>query len=190
VDEHEYEQIVNSFYQAAYRFALSLAQNADDASELTQETFARLLAKAGQLRDQSKVRAWLFTTLYRIFIGWKRRESNLPHFEISVVEQELPPVTPATVDQLDGSIALEALLELDERYRAPLMLFYLEEHGYREIAEILDIPVGTVMSRLSRGKALLRQVLASKAAGVNPKILPITAGRKENSNRSERKSQL
>ena len=173
MDDHEYEQIVNSFYEPTYRFALSLARNSDDACELTQETFARLLTKGRQLRDRSKARAWLFTTLYRISIGWKRREANLPHFEISLVEEELPPVNPATVDQLDGSLTIEALFELDERYRAPLMLFYLEEHGYREIAEILDIPVGTVMSRLARGKAVLRQVLGSKAAGADAKIVPV-----------------
>jgi RNA polymerase sigma-70 factor (ECF subfamily) len=77
------------------------------------------------------------------------------------------------VDQIDGQRALDALLELDERYRAPLMLFYLEEHGYREIAEILDIPIGTVMSRLSRGKTVLRQILGSSAAGADAKILPL-----------------
>jgi len=177
VDEHEYEHIVNSYYEPAYRFALSLARNPDEASELTQETFARLLAQSSRLRDSSKARAWLFTTLYRIFIGWRRREASLPHFEISVVEQELPPVTPSMMDQIDGQRALDALLELDERYRAPLMLFYLEEHGYREIAEILDIPIGTVMSRLSRGKIVLRQILGSRAAGADAKILPLQPGK-------------
>jgi len=69
VNEADYEQAVNSFYEGLYRFAFSLADNSDDACELTQETFARLLAKGGQLRDHSKVRAWLFTTLYRTYLG-------------------------------------------------------------------------------------------------------------------------
>jgi RNA polymerase sigma-70 factor (ECF subfamily) len=172
VDEIQYEAIVNWFYEPAYRFALSLARNPDEAAELTQETFARLLAKGNQLRDHSKVRPWLFTTLYRIYIGWKRRESSLPHFEISSVAQELPSVTPAMVDQIDAGTILDALQRLDERYRAPLTLFYLEELGYREIAKILEIPSGTVMSRLSRGKTLLRQLLAARTVRAETKTVP------------------
>jgi RNA polymerase sigma-70 factor (ECF subfamily) len=172
VDEFEYEAIVGSFYESAYRFALSLARNPDDAAELTQETFTRLLAKGSQIRDHAKVRAWLFTTLYRIYLGWKRRESDLPHLEISSVEQELPSVTPAMLDQFDVATTLDALQHLDERYRAPLMLFYLEEHSYEEIARILDIPAGTVMSRLSRGKALLRQLLAARTMRGESKTVP------------------
>jgi RNA polymerase sigma-70 factor (ECF subfamily) len=173
VDENEYEQVVNSFYESAYRFAFSLSRNADDASELTQETFARLLTKGGQICDHSKARAWLFTTLYRIFIGWKRRETNLPHFEISAVEQELPPVNPSTVDSLENETVLQALLELDEHYRVPLMLYYLDDHPYHEIAKLLDIPIGTVMSRLSRGKTLMRGALAAKAIGARDGIIPL-----------------
>jgi len=56
VDEHEYEHIVNSYYESAYRFALSLVRNPDEACELTQETFARLLAQSSRLRDSSKAR--------------------------------------------------------------------------------------------------------------------------------------
>jgi len=68
---------------------------------------------------------------------------------------------PAMVaNSLDGDAVVRALLELEEIYRAPLSLFYLEEHSYKEIAKTLDLPVGTVMSRISRGKARLRAQLA------------------------------
>jgi RNA polymerase sigma factor (sigma-70 family) len=165
VTEVDYEQTVNSFYEPLYGFAYSLAGNENDACELTQETFARLLAKGGQLRDGSKVKSWLFTTLYRVFLGWKSRERRLPHFEISSVEHELPHIAAELVDTMERDTVREALLEIDERYRAPLMLYYLEEHSYQEIAELLEIPIGTVMSRLSRAKGLMRESLVAKSIG-------------------------
>jgi RNA polymerase sigma-70 factor (ECF subfamily) len=173
VNEADYEQAVNSFYEGLYRFAYSLAENADDAGELTQETYARLLTKGGQLRDRSKVKAWLFTTLYRIFLGWKRRETRHPHFEITGVEDELPPVTPNLVDGLENEAVGQSLLELEERYRVPLALYYFENHSYEEISELLDVPIGTIMSRLSRAKELMRKSLAAKSIGAERKIIPI-----------------
>lgn len=166
--------MVTSFYEGLYGFAYSLAGNKDDACELTQETFARLLAKGGQVRDHSKIKPWLFTTLYRIYLGWKRRERRLPHFEISSVEEELPLMTPEVADQLENETVLQALLEMEEHHRAPLMLFYLENHSYREIAALLDISIGTVMSRLSRAKTLLRAALAAKSIGGKDKIISIS----------------
>ena len=169
----DYERVVTSFYEGLYGFAYSLAGNKDDACELTQETFARLLAKGGQVRDHSKIKAWLFTTLYRIYIGWKRRETRLPHFEISSVEEELPLITIEVADQLENETVLQALLEMEEHHRAPLTLFYLENHSYREIAVLLDISIGTVMSRLSRAKTLLRAALTGKSIGGKGKIISI-----------------
>lgn len=179
MNELDYEQAVNSLYEGLYRFAFSLAGNADDASELTQESFARLLAKGGQLRDHSKVKGWLFTTLYRIYLGWKRRETNLPHFEIASVESELPPVTADMVDKLQNEAVSESLLEVEERYRVPLALYYFENHSYAEIAEMLDIPIGTLMSRLSRGKDLMRKSLAAKSIGAERKVISINESRQK-----------
>lgn len=175
----DYEQAVNSLYEGLYRFAFSLAGSADDAAELTQETFARLLTKGSQLRDPSKVKGWLFTTLYRTYLGWKRRETALPHYEIASVEGELPPVTPDMVDKLENDAVSESLMEVEERYRVPLALFYFENHSYAEIATMLDIPIGTLMSRLSRGKELMRKSLAAKSIGVERKIISINQSRQK-----------
>src|SRR5216684_8568982 len=173
VNEVDYEQAVSSLYEPMYGFAYSLSGNENDACELTQETFARLLAKSGQLRDGSKVKSWLFTTLYRVFLGWKSRERRLPHVEISSVEHELPSVADELVDTMELDTVRAVLLEIDERYRLPLTLYYLEEHSYEEIAELLQIPIGTVMSRLSRAKALMRESLAARSMGEQRKIVPL-----------------
>jgi len=181
VNEADYEQAVATYYEALYAFGYSLAGNADDAGELTQETYCRLLTNGSQLRDITKVKSWLFTTLYRVFLGWKDRHARLPHFEISSVEGELPVITPEHVDVLRNDAIRDALLELEEHYRTPVMLFYMNDHSYEEIAGILDVPIGTVMSRLSRAKGLLRELLVARAIGVETesKILPLA--RKSNS---------
>jgi len=163
VKESDYEEAVVNFYEGLYAFGYSLTRNEHDASELTQETFYRLLTRGGIIRDASKIKSWLFTTLYRIFLAWERRRTSLPHFEISTVENELAPVTAEQMDVLLEDAVRDSLLQLEERYRAPLMLFYLNDHSYEEIARILAVPIGTVMSRLSRGKALLRQRLTRRA---------------------------
>lgn len=181
MNEADYEQAVATYYDALYAFGYSLAGNEDDACELTQETYCRLLTKGSQLRDTSKVKSWLFTTLYRVFLGWKDRRARLPHFEISSVEGELPVITPEHVDVLRDDAIRDALLELEEHYRTPLTLFYMNDHSYDEIADILNVPIGTVMSRLSRAKSLLRERLVARAIGVESesKILPFE--RKTNS---------
>ncbi len=172
MDDAEFEHIVRSYYETMYRFALALARNPDDARELTQETFSRLAEKGSQIRDRSKVKPWLYTTLYRTFAKWKRREQRQALVDIESVEQELPVISPMALEQIDAQIVTARLMELDEHYRLPLMLHFLSEHSYREIAEILDVPLGTVMSRLSRGKALLRAALSQPAVELRTISLP------------------
>ena len=158
----DFEEIVDRFYPMLYRFALSLARNEADACDLTQETFSIWATKGHLLRDGSKAKSWLFTTLYREFISNRRRETRWPKEELSEVEDELPHAMPETVDCLESTQLMEALQSIDETFRAPLVLFYLQEHSYEEIAHVLEIPIGTVMSRLSRGKQKLQQALLQR----------------------------
>ncbi len=173
MDDFEFEQVVSSFYEALYRFGLSLTQNEADACDLVQDTFYTFATKGKQLRDKSKLKTWLFTTLHRKFLMIRRHDTRFPHYETSTVDHELPTITPTMVNELDGATILSALGEIEETYRAPLILHYLEDHAYRDIAEILDIPVGTVMSRLSRGKELLRKRLADQKLAGFRKIVPL-----------------
>ncbi len=159
MDQDTFERLVERFYRPLYRFALSLTRSEADACDLVQETYRRLAAKGHQLRDESKAKTWLFTTLYRRFIdSWKWR-SKFHHIEIESAEMDLPNTEHVFGEGLDRAAMLQALDAVDEIYRVPLTLFYLQEHSYREIAEILDVPTGTIMSRIARGRDALRRML-------------------------------
>jgi RNA polymerase sigma-70 factor (ECF subfamily) len=171
MDSLDFDELVDRFYPMLYRFALSLARNEPDACDLTQHTFSVWASKGHLLRDPSKVKSWLFTTLYREFISTRRRENRWPKEEISSVENELPAAAPETVDVLESGQVMAALQSLDETFRVPLVLFYLKEHSYEEIAQILEIPIGTVMSRLSRGKQKLQQAFLHPEHSADSKVV-------------------
>ncbi|MEO0454763.1 MAG: RNA polymerase sigma factor [Verrucomicrobiota bacterium] len=169
--ELSFDGLVDQYYQPLYRFALSLSRRESDASDLTQQTFYKWATKGGQLRDKSKVKTWLFTTLHREFLSSRRRGQRFPHHEVEEVEHELPVMQPEMVNELDGNSVMEALQEIDETYRAPLTMFYIEQLSYKEIAEVLSVPIGTVMSRLSRGKEQLKKQLSKQASRNRRKII-------------------
>ena len=160
--QQDFELLVSRYYSTLYQFAFSLTRNEADACDLTQQTFYTWARKGHQLRDRSKVKTWLFTTLYHEFLEKKRRQIRFPHYELSAVDQDLPNVLPATVNELDSKTVLQSLAQLEEIFQAPLALFYLEQHSYKEIADILGVPLGTVKSRISRGIAQLQQILTDE----------------------------
>lgn len=175
VSDLDFEQVVHLHYAAMYRFALSLARNEVDASDLTQQTCYLWATKGHQVRDPSKLKSWLLTTLHREFLGRRRHETRFQHVEISTAGEGLPRVSPEVVEQMDGETLMETLAQVDEIYRVPLTLFYLEDMSYKEIAETLDVPAGTVMSRLSRGKAQLRELLSIDPVTRDEKIVSLRA---------------
>lgn len=173
----EFAELVDAHYQALFRFGMSLARNVDRASDLVQETFCIWAAKNEQLRDRSKAKTWLFTTLHREFLNQRRRASRFSDepLDETALEASVDPDTDAE-RQMDGNRAMELLGSLDEAYRAPIALFYLQQHSYKEIAEILDLPIGTVMSRLSRGKEMLRKRMTAEPSSAPKNILQLEQG--------------
>lgn len=157
----DFENLVASHYEPLYQFAFSLTRDEAESCDLTQQTFCIWATKGHQLRDVTKVKTWLFTTLHREFLGSRRRQTRFPHVELDYAAAELPVVSPATINQLDVGQLLQVLDQLDEIYRSAIMLFYLEDHSYNEIAEILGIPLGTVKSRLTRGLEKLNHLLTN-----------------------------
>jgi RNA polymerase sigma factor (sigma-70 family) len=154
----EFAALVESHYTGLFRFALSLARDESSAADLTQQTFLKWARHGDQLRDRSKAKTWLYTTLHREFLAGRRKSRDLADEE---EVESLPATRIEMANQIDGKAAVAAIAELDEKLRAPVAMFYLEDMSYLEIAECLEIPIGTVMSRLFRGRQRLRKILSS-----------------------------
>jgi RNA polymerase sigma-70 factor (ECF subfamily) len=153
----EFAALVESHYSGLFRFALSLSRDESNAADLTQQTFLKWARHGHQLRDRSKAKTWLFTTLHREFLAVCRKTRD---FAGEKELENLPARRVEVPNQIDGKAAVAALAELDETFRAPVAMFYLEDMTYAEISECLEIPIGTVMSRLSRGRERLRKILS------------------------------
>lgn len=167
----ELQTVVDDHYQNLYRFALSLTRSSDDAWDLTQEAFLRLAKKRSTIRSASAVKSWLYTTLYREFIRIAKRGSRFDPLEDQRITETPDPNEINQIRKAEAKEVMGCLMELKDGYRQVVSLFYLESYSYKEIAEILEIPIGTVMSRLARGKDMLKAALTTpKQSGT---VVPI-----------------
>ena len=155
----EFENLVELYYRDLYRFGFSLTGSEVDAIDLTQETFYVWANKRHQLRNPTSVKGWLFTTLHREFLKICRHRKRVAHEPIDEGAQNLPHVPADVVNRIDAQTLLKFLGEIDEGYRAPLVLYYLEDLSYKQIGEVLAIPLGTVQSRIARAKIKLLELL-------------------------------
>src|ERR1051325_8598817 len=161
-EDIDFEALVERYYHSLYQLAFSLTASEADAWDLTQQTFLIWAAKNHQLRNHSKVKTWLFTTLHREFLQSRRHRTRFPHHELNEEDGRLPFRLPGIVDHMDAAVVMECLARIDEHNRAALALFYLDDCSYKEIAGLLDLPLGTVQSRISRGKAQLTKLLSDE----------------------------
>jgi RNA polymerase sigma-70 factor (ECF subfamily) len=168
-----FARLVEDYYQPAYRFAFSLSGNHNDACDITQQAFYIAHTRSHQLRDPAKLKQWLFTILHREYLRIRRREIAHPQTTLEFSEQSLPLIHVDHAASLDSYTVLNVLETLDENFRMPLTLFYLDQLSYKEIATALDVPIGTVMSRLARGKQMLRQRLEERRVEDTGKIVPL-----------------
>jgi RNA polymerase sigma-70 factor, ECF subfamily len=155
----EFENVVKLYYRDLYRFGLSLTGSEADAADLTQETFYIWASKGHQLKNPASVKGWLFTTLHREFLKICRRWKRFADEPIDESAHNLPDVPPDCVNRIDSRTLLRMLGEIDEDFRAPLVLYYIEDFSYKQIADVLAVPLGTVQSRIARAKMqLLRRL--------------------------------
>jgi RNA polymerase sigma-70 factor (ECF subfamily) len=160
------QRLVDEHYVSLYRYAYRLSGSAADAEDLTQETFCKAQVNLGQLRDPGRAKSWLFCILRNVYLQKARAERKRHCVPLGDLN-ELPEPSPAPLLPVEPEQLQQALNELPEGFRTPLILYYFKDFGYREIAQQMDLPLGTVMSRLARAKAHLRARLAGPAvAGV------------------------
>ena len=164
-------------YAAVYRFGLALAKDETEAADLTQQTFLLLAKHQEQIREPERIKCWLFTTLRREFLRKVRIHTSHPEVEFQPEEHEAQTIEPSALRSIDARTALAALQMVEESYRSTLELFYLGDLSYKEVSAALGVPIGTVMSRLSRGKEQLRRALATALEGDPKKIIPLPKNR-------------
>ena len=151
--------LIAAHHAALYRYAYRLSGCAAEAEDLTQQSFLIAQRKLHQLREAERAGAWLFAVLRSCFLKSLRRQRPIPAAALNLEVEEFAGPTPQ-VDEVDRERLAAALADLPDEFRLVLLMFYFEELSYQEIAKQLEIPIGTVMSRLSRAKGHLRRRLA------------------------------
>lgn len=149
--------LVERYHAELYRYAYRLTGSVFDAEDLTQQVFMIAQTRGGQLRDLASAGSWLFTITRNTYLKMSRRRSPVPATSLQLDLNSIP--DSADADDIDRERLQAALDELPDEFKIVLLMFYFEGSSYREIAQRLDVPSGTVMSRLSRAKSHLRKKL-------------------------------
>lgn len=172
--QQQFEALALPHLDHLYRLAVRLKGSRQDAEDLVQETYIRALRAFATLRDPARIRPWLCQILSRLVLDQQRaapREvavgdlAEIDRFSLyELIEQEDPfPYSDSLhrdfLARFDDGEVRRALLTLPEAFRVPLVLLYVEDLSYRELAELLGCPVGTIMSRLHRARKILEREL-------------------------------
>jgi RNA polymerase sigma-70 factor (ECF subfamily) len=168
-------ELVELFYESLYRYAFRLSGSAPDADDLTQEAFCKAHSQFRQLRDRSRAKPWLFSILRNLYLH--RLRAARQHVTLSIdAIGDLPDNTPDELPEIEPERLQQALDELPEVFRTPIILYYFDDFSYRDIAEQMDLPIGTVMSRLARAKGHLRQRLFPELQLLSDSVARATNG--------------
>ncbi|MHB8865106.1 MAG: RNA polymerase sigma factor [Pirellulaceae bacterium] len=154
------QQVIDLYHASVYRYAYRLTGHVADAEDLAQQTFLIAQQKLGQVRDANKADRWLFAVVRSCFSKSRRRRRPTCAANLDL-NMDAVAVEPPAAESIDREILERAWDELPDGYRLILAMFYFDEFSYKQIAQELEIPIGTVMSRLARAKQRLREQLAS-----------------------------
>ncbi len=152
------QRLIDDHLDAVYRYAYRLTGAVQDAEDLTQQVFLLAQQRLNQLRDADRARSWLFTILRNSFLKTVQRTQPVPATSVGMNLEAVPAENEAG-QAVDSAELQAAIDELPAEFRVVVAMFYFEGCSYREIAEKLDLPMGTVMSRLARAKGHLRAKL-------------------------------
>lgn len=151
-----------------FRCACRLTRKAHDAEDLTQETFYYAIKNFPQLKDRDKAKNWLFSILRNLFLKDLEKNKKRIDIEFDSVSNTISGKANIEEEHLKTEVARTlraALNKLDDRLKAPIEMFYFERLSYKEIAKSLNLPIGTVMSRIARGKVYIRRELSRTGHG-------------------------
>src|ERR1700689_5427675 len=159
-----FEELAIPLFDSLYNFARWLAQNQNDAEDLVQETYLKAFRSYASFEPGTNFRAWIFQILKNTFLGSCSKLER--RMTLAMDSEEDLPTTSATPESLligrsDIDAVRSAIEQLPVIFREVILLSDVEDASYREIAEILSIPIGTVMSRLARARKMVRASLRS-----------------------------
>jgi RNA polymerase sigma-70 factor, ECF subfamily len=163
------------YLDGLYGYALSLTRNHAEAEDLVQETYVRALQAMERLRPDSNMKAWFVTILRNIWLNQLRKLRNTPQTvgieaDNGIANTLVEPSMDAHdlyVSKVEAAQVRAAIEELPVEFREIILLREYEDLSYQEIADVMDCPVGTVMSRLARARARLRELLSRGVTGFN-----------------------
>jgi len=167
-----FEELAMPLFPSLYNFAHWLTQNRDEAEDLVQETYMKALKGFASFQQGTNFRAWIYRILRNTFLTSRSGLRERVTVPIDGEDLELPAASDTPESEIlaraDRQLVQNALERLPVPFREIILLCDVEEMSYREIAETLTIPVGTVMSRLSRARTAMRQLLASEVREATP----------------------
>ena len=176
-DKAEFNTEAMQYAQSLYSTALRMTRNQSDAEDLVQETYLKAFRSYGSFETGTNLKAWLFRILTNTFINTYRakqrrpQESDLGSVEDLFLYKRLPSLAGLSesaeeqlLDLFPAAEVREAIENLPETFLLPMLLNDVEGFSYKEVAEILDIPIGTVMSRLHRGRKTMQEALYDYAS--------------------------
>ena len=163
-----FEELAMPLFDQLFNFAHWMAQNREEAEDLVQETYAKALRGFSSFQPGTNFRAWMYRILRNTFLTSRtgpQATRTVPFededgAEIAVADSGTPEAI--LIERSNQQLVQDAIAELPVKAREILLLCEVEEMSYQEIAETLSIPIGTVMSRLSRSRKALREILAQK----------------------------
>lgn len=158
--QHEFESIAMPHSRGLLRVARRLTFDSTAAEDLVQETLLLAWRSFDQFQRGTNARAWLFRILFNVFYGQGRKLRRVPPLiSLDAPKSDAPAASPAAVSNVDAAEVSSALSRLSEEHRTVLLLGVVEGFTCQEMSRILSIPIGTVMSRLSRARQALREIL-------------------------------